>query len=204
MFEVKDHQLCRDGNPVVQVHSPNRGVEMHPSVLVMHYTGSSSTGGAIRTLTDGEAANRVSAHLVISPEGVITQLVPFNLVAWHAGISVWRSREFCNNFSIGIEMVNSGLLGRAASGTYYDRLTHKHIDPRQVALAEHKHGGGILPWEIYPVAQIDAAIAAATAIVKAYDIKDIAGHDDISPGRKIDPGPAWPMVSFTSRVHGRQ
>ena len=53
MFEVKDHQLCRDGNPVVQVHSPNRGAEMHPSLLVMHYTGSSSTGGAIRTLTDG-------------------------------------------------------------------------------------------------------------------------------------------------------
>jgi len=204
MFEVKNHLLEIGGQLVSQISSPNHGGEMHPSLLVMHYTGSPSTSGAIHTLTDGAAQNRVSAHLVISPEGKITQLVPFNLEAWHAGISSWRYHQGCNRFSIGIEMVNSGLLGRAAAGGFYDRLTHKPIDTHQVALAEHKHGGGVQPWEIYPPAQIEAAIGAATAIIKAYGIKDIAGHDDISPGRKIDPGPAWPMVSFQSRVFGRQ
>ena len=29
---------------------------------------------------------------------------------------------------------------------------------------------------------------------------EIVGHDDISPGRKFDPGPAWDMVAFRERV----
>jgi N-acetylmuramoyl-L-alanine amidase len=29
------------------------------------------------------------------------------------------------------------------------------------------------------------------------------GHDDISPGRKFDPGPAFPMESLRTRLFGR-
>jgi AmpD protein len=32
------------------------------------------------------------------------QFVPVTARAWHAGISVWRGRERCNDFSIGIEL----------------------------------------------------------------------------------------------------
>ncbi len=47
---------------------------------------------------------KVSAHLVIYRSGNIQQFVPFNLCAWHAGISSYLSREKCNDFSIGIEL----------------------------------------------------------------------------------------------------
>lgn len=47
---------------------------------------------------------QVSSHIVISREGVITQYVPFNKRAWHAGCSEYQGREKCNDYSIGIEL----------------------------------------------------------------------------------------------------
>ncbi len=47
---------------------------------------------------------RVSAHLLINRDGIITQFVPFHERAWHAGESKYKGREHCNDFSIGIEL----------------------------------------------------------------------------------------------------
>jgi AmpD protein len=47
---------------------------------------------------------RVSAHLLIRRNGDLVQFVPFNLRAWHAGVSSWGGRSRCNDFSIGIEL----------------------------------------------------------------------------------------------------
>jgi len=56
---------------------------------------------------------KVSAHLLISRSGTITQFVPFDKKAWHAGDSCFEGREACNDFSIGIEM----------EGTDYEAFT---------------------------------------------------------------------------------
>lgn len=50
------------------------------------------------------AGLRVSSHLLIDREGAITQYVPFNKRAWHAGESEFMGRQHCNDFSIGIEL----------------------------------------------------------------------------------------------------
>lgn len=47
---------------------------------------------------------RVSSHLCIFRDGTVTQYVPFDQRAWHAGASNWQGRERCNDFSIGIEL----------------------------------------------------------------------------------------------------
>ena len=47
---------------------------------------------------------QVSSHIVIRRNGLITQYVPFNKRAWHAGTSEYKDREKCNDFSIGIEL----------------------------------------------------------------------------------------------------
>jgi N-acetylmuramoyl-L-alanine amidase len=57
---------------------------------------------------------------------------------------------------------------------------------------------------IYPALQISAAVDIAKALCQTYGISDIAGHDDIAPTRKRDPGPAFAMESFVSRVLGRK
>ena len=49
----------------------------------------------------------VSSHIYIKRTGEILQFVPFNRVAWHAGVSSFNGRENCNEFSIGIELQGS-------------------------------------------------------------------------------------------------
>ena len=50
------------------------------------------------------AALRVSAHLLLRRDGSVLQFVPFDARAWHAGVSRFRGRERCNDYSIGIEL----------------------------------------------------------------------------------------------------
>lgn len=47
---------------------------------------------------------QVSAHFYIRRGGRVQQFVSCDLRAWHAGVSAWRGREGCNDYSIGIEL----------------------------------------------------------------------------------------------------
>ncbi len=50
---------------------------------------------------------RVSSHCLINREGEVTQYVNLQNRAWHAGLSQFKGREKCNDFSIGIELEGS-------------------------------------------------------------------------------------------------
>ena len=52
----------------------------------------------------GIARLRVSAHFLIRRDGEIIQFALCSERAWHAGVSQWRGRERCNDFSVGIEL----------------------------------------------------------------------------------------------------
>lgn len=47
---------------------------------------------------------RVSAHFLLRRSGELIQFVPIHQRAWHAGVSCWRGRTQCNDFSIGVEL----------------------------------------------------------------------------------------------------
>lgn len=50
------------------------------------------------------AGLRVSSHLLIRRGGRVVQFVSFKRRAWHAGVSSYRGRGNCNDFSIGVEL----------------------------------------------------------------------------------------------------
>jgi N-acetylmuramoyl-L-alanine amidase len=75
-------------------------------ILLLHYTGMTSTAEAIERLCDPEA--KVSSHYVVEEDGNIVQLVPEALRAWHAGRSSWEGMNDINSRSIGIEIGNPG------------------------------------------------------------------------------------------------
>jgi N-acetyl-anhydromuramoyl-L-alanine amidase len=53
------------------------------------------------------AGLRVSAHFLVRRGGEIVQFVACDRRAWHAGVSSWRGRSCCNDFSIGVELEGS-------------------------------------------------------------------------------------------------
>jgi len=105
-YEVRDHLLFVDGQQVEYRESPNHSGEMNPSLVVIHYTGDNSMEGAVSWLCAEQSG--VSAHLVIGKDGTICQLLPFNIIGWHAGKSEYNGRSNVNSFSIGIENVGIG------------------------------------------------------------------------------------------------
>lgn len=53
---------------------------------------------------------KVSAHFLVRRDGGLTQFVPCERRAWHAGVSTWAGHERCNDRSIGIELEGTDTL----------------------------------------------------------------------------------------------
>lgn len=108
----------------------------------------------------------VSAHLLIRRDGQILQFVPFNLRAWHAGVSSYHGVDNCNDFSIGIEM-------EGADDIDYEPVQYETLAKVTDALLTH-----------YPDMSKDR----------------IAGHCDIAPSRKTDPGQAFDWEKYKALI----
>jgi N-acetyl-anhydromuramoyl-L-alanine amidase len=63
---------------------------------------------------------QVSAHYFIRRTGAMVQFVDEAHRAWHAGVSSWRGRPQCNDYSIGIEL--EGLEGDTFEAAQYTAL----------------------------------------------------------------------------------
>lgn len=199
-MKIKNHLLHEDdGTPISYRRSPNQSGALNPTYLIMHFTAGSSAESSIAHLLKKSA--KASAHLVIGRDGAITQLVPFNKVAWHAGVSRWHNIVGLNRHSIGIELDNAGKLKK--QGDQWRSWFGRGYADEEVLVEAHKHEDVASGWQTYTEAQLLAATEAAQAIFGRYGLSDVLGHDDIAPNRKTDPGPAFPMDSFRASVVGR-
>ena len=153
---------CTSSGPKLDTRHPSVNHDSRIQFVVLHYT-STTLEHSLALLTHGE----VSSHYLIGAEPpTVYKLVDENLRAWHAGESEWQGRTWLNSSSIGIEIVNPG---------YRDTPTGKL-------------------WYPYTEGQVQALIVLLKDIVKRNNIdpRDIVGHSDIAPLRKVDPGPLFP------------
>ncbi len=143
--------------------------------IVLHYT-VSNNARAIKQLTTGN----VSAHYLIldHDDNKIYNLVPESERAWHAGAGGFADRTILNDTSIGIEIVNSGI-----KPEYRNALKNGALDYHP-----YEHYVEFDELQIKKVAQLLQELAAR------YNIspKNIIGHADMAPSRKIDPGAKFP------------
>ncbi|GAA4335298.1 hypothetical protein GCM10023149_43210 [Mucilaginibacter gynuensis] len=75
--------------------------------IVLHYTGGGSFASAANIMTDTAFAVTASTHILIDKTGKVVQLVPFNYVAFHTGMSD-ATLKITNGNSIGVMFVNDG------------------------------------------------------------------------------------------------
>lgn len=111
----------------------------------------------------GIAHLRVAAHFFIRRDGELVQFVAVGQRAWHAGVSSWRGREGCNDFSLGIEL--EGCDEEPFTDAQYARLS-----------------------------------ALTRLLFAELPLKDIAGHQEIAPGRKTDPGPCFDWARYRASL----
>lgn len=184
-----------------------------PRFVVMHYTaggsGAASRDYMLKSPTQkqrllGEAAKvYASAHVVVDRDGSVWQIVPFNRMARHAGTSSWKGLESLNRYSIGIEIANYGWLDPQGDGSY-KRSDTPRFAAEDVTVAPMPGGTRTMGWENYPTDQLDAVERVTRALLAAYpSIAEVLGHEEISPGRKFDPGPAFPMACFRNLLDSR-
>ncbi len=114
----------------------------------------------------------------------------------------WQGQPALNPVSIGIEIVNAGKLSKNGNGDWITWSGQK-ISPDQVMIARHKNETSDAGWHIYTTEQINVVVEIGTTLNEQYKFLDFLGHDDVSPDRKVDPGPAFPMNSVQSRIIGR-
>jgi N-acetylmuramoyl-L-alanine amidase len=201
-MEIRNHLLFLD--PLRQAHfssTKNFGKVIKPLYLVVHYTAATTASGAIEWFKNPES--NASAHLVIDRDGTITQMVPFNRRAWHAGESKWGELSDVNSYSIGIEIVNAGKLRKRTDGTWLTWSKHSVPDD-EVTLATHKNEQQETGWHEYTERQIQVTLEVGKLLASKYELVDVLGHDDVAPTRKVDPGPLFPMSSARSRILGRE
>lgn len=181
--------------------------------IVMHYTAGGSGAGSrdYMMLSPKEKQARLgreklvyaSAHLVVDRDGSIWQIVPFDRKARHAGVSNWKNLTSLNQYSVGIEIANYGWLNRQGDGSY-KRPETPRFAAEDVMVGPMPNGTEIKGWENYPDAQLEAVERVTGALLDKYpSITEIVGHQEIAPGRKFDPGPAFPLQQFRNLVDSR-
>ncbi|MBN1478827.1 N-acetylmuramoyl-L-alanine amidase [candidate division KSB1 bacterium] len=197
-YKVVRHILAGDSVEYIATAHKDSGfyAEDLPDTLVIHYTALGSLESAVSTLRDPNV--KASAHLVIGRDGRIAQLIPFNKIAWHAGQSEWRGRTGMNKYSIGIEIDNAGKLSK--SGDIYKTWYGGLIPPEDVYYGPHRNELSPAYWHAYTEKQIICVFEVCQVLRDKYGISTIVGHEEISPGRKIDPGPAFPLDKLRTQL----
>ena len=179
---------------VVQEHTTNKGGALKHdavSLFVVHYTAGLSFSSSLSWLKNPQA--KASAHFLIGANGDLVQLVPLDRVAWHAGVSTWKGKPNCNFYSIGIELDNPGPLAKKPDGSYVTVVGSKPVATEHVFVGAHDNGGPYKAWHTYPETQLSKLSWLISELRREFpNVKDVVGHDDIAPGRKFDPGPAFP------------
>jgi N-acetylmuramoyl-L-alanine amidase len=203
LLEVQNNTLVKKTSGefagVVMRPSPNKGSRGNSKVttLVWHYTAGAGAQGAIAWLCDPAA--KASAHFVIGRDGVITQLVPLAEAAWHSGGST-----VTNSTSIGVELVNPGIVTRDDDGNWIlpngSKWTND-VEPKRATLL-YPSGRAITTWWApYTDAQVGAMIALCAMLAGspyAACLADQCGHEDVDPTRKSDPGPLFPWDTVST------
>lgn len=194
------------GKKVEQFPTPNMSGVLNPVAIIDHDTASNPDNwrGPVGWLQNPAAS--ASAHVCISWDGKIRQLVPFTRVAWHAGASSYGNRYNYNGLSVGIEHDNPGWLRKIGDGLYQGVMQINTKTQKKYKVVENLvtkwHPAGYA-WMAYSDEQLEASTELHRALkVRFSAIDEVLGHYHICPGRKTDVNPLFPLEAMQHIIRG--
>lgn len=164
--------------------------------IVIYYTAGASAISSVHYLIN--PGTPVSAHLLISRNGHMYQMIDFETQGWHAGKSKIFDKTNLSRYSVGIELENFGKL-ISNGGNYYSWFGKK-VPKEQVVQLINPQTGFNACWQKYTDIQINITQQVCLLLMKEYRFRRIVGHSEISLSGKIDPGPAFPLDELKSSI----
>ncbi|BCU77975.1 N-acetylmuramoyl-L-alanine amidase [Luteolibacter sp. LG18] len=167
----------------------------YPVGAIVHFTAGRRSG--LKAGMEEQVRNG-HTYFVIDAEGNIGQNFPLDSWGSHAGESRWKGlNERVSNEVVGIEIQAAGKLERKGAG--YETYFHVAVPPGGVRVVpcrtENQEAGA---YEKFTEAQERALFRLLRWLQgnhpEVFRYEYVLGHDEVSPGRKNDPGGALSMT----------
>lgn len=163
----------------------------YPEGAIVHFTAGRRTAGDSAIAYGREQGH---AYFVIDAAGEVFQAMPLNRWGYHAGTSMYPGLgSGVSQFLVGIEVMAAGEVTRRKDGSFVTWFGQ--IIPRsEVRYSERRANIQKGFYQAYTAAQ-EASLEALILWLKrnhpdVFDLSLVLGHDEVSPGRKNDPGAA--------------
>ncbi len=180
-----------DSQDTVVIDSENQDTRVR--IVVIHHT-TADFQESLDILTK-RSDRPVSSHYLVpepgDPSYADRELRLYSLVreearAWHAGLSYWAGKTALNDISIGIELVNQSYCHQSEDVIAAETSGQDLVDQEPARICFYPD---------FAEPQLEMLIDLLDGILKRHtevQPTHIIGHSDISPQRKIDPGPRFP------------
>ena len=182
----------------------------YPQGAVVHYTAGRTRATTKYSAEDIRRFSATSAcrnqkftYFLIDIWGNVFQFFPLNEWGYHAGESKWPTvKGKVSDEFVGIEVMNAGKLKPTMNGyKSWFNVTYPEEDVRHSEGIENIQKGTYLK---FSQEQEDALMKLLLWLEEnsngIFEFQNVVGHDEVSPGRKSDPGASLSMTMPTLRA----
>lgn len=139
-------------------------------------------------------------HILITRDGSVRQIVPFDYATNHAPNANWKGFGPVNKYSISIELENAGP-AQNRDDVWYSWIGEVLPTDEVVRLKGDIKWRG---WHKFTDVQVSAFFNVACALRRAYPtITSMVGHSEIDPNVG-DPGPLFPIDEMRAKLFARK
>lgn len=185
--------------------------EKYPEGAVIHYT----AGGNDPISTINWGREMGYSYMLIDRDGLIYQSSPLDEWGYHAGESSYLGREGVSKYFVGIEMISAGRVLEVSSNK-------TGVETKYAAWFHYVHGSTAIKKDAVLFERDEIRFSKTESNIRAgnyhkftvlqeeslislllwlksnnqavFSFNNVVGHDEVSPGRKQDPGGSLSMT----------
>jgi len=170
----------------------------HPQGAIVHFTAGRTKGTGKwsdldirRFFIESSCNNKKFVFFIIDNWGNVFQQFPLDRWGYHAGTSSWPSfANGVNSSFVGIEVMNAGKLKKVGNKyeAWFDE-TYSENEVRYVKKTSQIEEGFYHKFTEAQEQSLEKLLRWLESNGDGiFQFKNVAGHDEVSPGRKNDPG----------------